>query len=326
MAQSTITSPQKSGRSRRTLIIAAIAVTAIAAASAAAAIALILDDESAGERTVTINPSPRTFSDSRAEFTSDEIVATAFEHLHATDSFTIRGEFDAWRQYEASNVPPRFEPASMTVHKIHGRSATVVGEFVWPDKFELKFETESQIIEPFFVGRIITPEERARLADGIGFAVPDPIEVPASLITVTASNGQISSDNPDFVARDTSNSEFNKLVLDFISEALGRGQDRWSTDEYLQLAHFEELGVRYHGERLVAGYRTSMPLSRSGTTIFWIDINTNRLRTIETGRRIERQGFDFHPNFDLQNSIEQYAEIVFTYPDETSSRIPTRET
>ena len=151
-------------------------------------------------------------------------MAAAFEHLHGSDRFTIRGDFDAWRQYEVSNAVPRFEPASKAVHKIHGRSATVVGEFVWPDKFELKFEPESQIIEPFFPGVIVTPEERARLVDGIGFDVPDPIEVPPSLITVTASDGQIISDHPDFVARDTSGSEIRKLVLDFISEALGGGK------------------------------------------------------------------------------------------------------
>ena len=329
MAQSTLTSSPRSGRSKRTLVIAGISGLVIAIAIIVAAIALLLDDGPGGARTFTSDQSlfepAQTLPDLRG-FTPDDVVRNAFEHLHSVDSFTISGEFNAWRQYEASN--PRALQGSVPTppHEIHGGAATVVGEFVGPDKFELKFNTESHVIEPFFPGVLVSPEQRARIVDGVGFNIPDAIGIPASSITVTASDGQITSDQPDFVARDTSGSERRKLVLDFISEALGRGQNRWSTDTYLQLAHFEELGVRYHGERLVVGYRSSVPLSRAGATIFWIDASSGWLRVIENGVSAEIiRPFDSPPGVEPRESIEQYAEIEFTYPNEISSRIPTRE-
>ena len=316
-------------RSRRTLVIAGISGLAIAIALVAAAIALLLDDGSGGAHTFTSEQSlfepAQTLPDPRG-FTSDEVVKNAFEHLYSVDSFTISGEFNAWRQYEASNVPPRDASDPKAIHEIHGRSAKVAGEFIGPDRFELKFDTESQIIEPFSPGVIVSPEQRARIVDGVGFNIPDPIGIPPSSITVTASDGQITSDQPDFEARDTYGSERRKLVLDFISEALGRGHNRWSTDTYLQLANFEELGVRYHGERLISGYRSTVPLAGAGATIFWVDVSTGRLRIIENGVRVDIRGrFDSSPGLESQASIDQYAEIMFAYPNEISSRIPARE-
>lgn len=200
---------------------------------------------------------------------------------------------------------------------IHGSSSKVSGEFVGPSAFDLKFSTEKQVVDPFFLNRVFSPGERASLVDGIGFDVPDPIEVPASVITVAASDGQITSGQPGFVARDTSGAEVHKLVLDFISEALGRGPNRWSTDTYLQIARFEELGTHFRGEKLVTGYRSTAPLSKSGATIFWIDVNLGYLRAIETGAKIEvPRTFDFTPGFEERETFRKYAEIIFTYPDD----------
>ncbi|NQW18238.1 MAG: hypothetical protein HQ478_12215 [Chloroflexi bacterium] len=106
---------------------------------------------------------------------------------------------------------------------------------------------------------------------------------------------------------------------------IGNNSNRWSIDAYLQQAHSEELGFRYHGERPGADLRATMPLSRSEATNFWIEVNSGRLRIIENGNSVEvRRRFDFTPGFEPQDSIDKYAEIIFTYPGEISSRTPNK--
>ena len=121
------------------MAIAGISGISIVLAVGAAAIAIILDDGSCGVRTFTMDQSfftpAQTLPDPRG-FTSDKVVKNVFVHLHSIDSFTISGEFDAWRQHEASNTRALQGLVPAAPHEIHGWSATVIGEFVGPDKFE----------------------------------------------------------------------------------------------------------------------------------------------------------------------------------------------
>ncbi|NQW18405.1 MAG: hypothetical protein HQ478_13055 [Chloroflexi bacterium] len=132
---------------------------------------------------------------------SQEIVSAAFEHLLSVESFAIKGEFDAWSQRQF-NDRPGLTTELRQPHEIHGHAATVSGIISSPDRFDLKFVTEAHSLEPFLGERIVTPEERANIQDGVRFDLPVPVEVPASTISVTAAGGQISSDQPDYVPRD----------------------------------------------------------------------------------------------------------------------------